>query len=533
VRSDSLRPVYFAWCLAFAACGSEAPVRIGVTPSPSASPVEPDGRTSPASTVDAAAPIDAAGPSLDAGHDAALPPQPGLPFTYTRPPAGTPLSAAELAAATDKYTDLLAKTRYFDVLDERVHGWPADDPQGRYWYGTWWSGTSIVKTNGAVSYVHLDSGAENNGSRTAPILDGTCWATKLWGGAGLYENLTRRMLRGFNAWMLAMERQANDPVRPVLARSHYPLSISSQISGRDLFIDYSQSRPGKPGGGGGFIHIANNPSWGDIWVENVRSKDDIGDMLISIGALSDCSVAFADPGTSVDHKDMADRYAAWARKVEDDGWAIATFDENDQPYVPLGDLAHFYNVAGSECTSLLALRSFGRQSAGSIACGNGVNGLEQVVNSDSIVQSYHVAAVIHTLLSKQNSVAQALLTGLASRVENGVTAWEAGQPAMSEERLAHLISLAAAVGVPLTWREVRFVHAMIDKAYDTYVTQRQAWEYRLFDPSVADGGYPFEPPGFGFRWPVFAVPLGSCVAQFRNPTSNPIFDCARLKAWAP
>lgn len=72
----------------------------------------------------------------------------GLPFVYARAPAGTPPTQAELTAITDLYKDLLVQTCYFDVLHERVHGWPQSDPQGRYWYGTWRSGVGFEKSQG-------------------------------------------------------------------------------------------------------------------------------------------------------------------------------------------------------------------------------------------------------------------------------------------------------------------------------------------------------------------------------------------------
>src|SRR5258706_38503 len=93
-----------------------------------------------------------------------------------------------------------------------------------------------------------DGGAAGAGGGRAPILDGPCFAAKLW-GRPLHEALTRRMMRGLTGWMMAMERQPNDPAGPILARSHYPVSIVSHDGGREIAIDYAAARPGKPGGG--------------------------------------------------------------------------------------------------------------------------------------------------------------------------------------------------------------------------------------------------------------------------------------------
>src|SRR5689334_21783718 len=47
-----------------------------------------------------------------------------LPFAYTRPDVGTPVDAAELTRVTDRYLDLLERTHFLDLVEERAHGWP-------------------------------------------------------------------------------------------------------------------------------------------------------------------------------------------------------------------------------------------------------------------------------------------------------------------------------------------------------------------------------------------------------------------------
>ena len=109
--------------------------------------------------------------ATDASVDASGPPPSVLPVGFVRPDVGTPLTPAEIAAATDDVIALLKRTRYFDVVDERVHGWPESEPTG-YWYGTWWSGVTVTKQAGNVTFLHGAGGADNNGLRTAPYLEG-------------------------------------------------------------------------------------------------------------------------------------------------------------------------------------------------------------------------------------------------------------------------------------------------------------------------------------------------------------------------
>lgn len=462
----------------------------------------------------------------------------GLPFVYTRPPAGTPVSPAELGAVTAKYIDLLEKTSYFQFVDDRVHGWPQSDPKKGYWYGTWWSGVGLEKTDGKVSFVHVNVGADNNGISTSPVLEGMCYANLMWPSAKL-EQLTRRLIRGFNSWILAMERMPNDPAGTLLARVSYPPPITSTDNGRTIFIDYSADRPGLDSYCQ-YVHIPANPYWGDIWIKNKRSKDDIGHMLRAIATLADCAPSFS-AATAADLQAMRASYVKWAKKVEADGWAIATYDKDAKPYIPPIDstMSHFITLGNAECNAVLSLKLFSQGVPGTFDCGNGIHPLEFLVlkqeHNGEIIRSFHEAAARHALLAQQNVMAQALLPGLAKRIEDGLAMAESGSlpPWLTTEELSDLIVHSANTGVPLTWREVRWLHKQILEAHAAYVDKTPASYYRPFDPTTPDGAYSYAPGNSGVRFNALAVLLGTCVSSYRNPSSNPVLDCAQLKSWKP
>ncbi|MEK6607687.1 MAG: hypothetical protein AABZ30_08510, partial [Myxococcota bacterium] len=326
----------------------------------------------------ASAPTDGGGAPLDGGNAQADAGAKGLPFAFTRPENGEPLSGEELAAATDVYLELLEGTRYFDFMDERVHGWPESDSQGRYWYGSWWSGVEVHKSDCVVTYLHGDQGADNNGLRTGPMLEGACFAY-LVSGDPRHAYLARKLVRGFTSWLLAMESEASGTGIPLLTRAAYPESIASTDGSRDLFIDYSLNRPGLDNGATEYVHLPDNPHWGDLWVKNKRSKDDIGHMLRAIGA---CAGALADAGAgaAADYDDMRERYGAWARQVEDDGWRIATYAKDGELWYPDDLLAWFTDVGNAECDGMLAIRLLGRGEQGDLDCGNGVGALDAVLS---------------------------------------------------------------------------------------------------------------------------------------------------------
>lgn len=90
--------------------------------------------------------------------------------------------------------------------------------------------------------------------------------------------------------------------------------------------------------------------------------------------------------------------------------------------------------------------------------------------------------------------------------------------------------MSANVGVPLTWREVRFLHDRLREAHAGYLAARPA-TYDVFDPATPDGEYPYEPGGPGLNWYYLGAVLGTCASPYLNPTSKPVLDCERVRFW--
>jgi len=481
----------------------------------------------------------------DAGGDAApeappdgsLPAHPKwLPFSYTRPESGTPIDQATIEAKTDELIDLLTKTRWFGFVDERVHGWPEEDPQKRFWYGVWWTGVDVVKQNGAVTYFHGPGGSDNDGIGTSPILEGACFGHLLWKDARI-EHLLRRLVRGFSSWILAMQRSTSDP-DVLMTRASYPVSIQTP----SYLIDYSQNRPGIDNGATDYVHIANNPQWGDEWVKNKRSKDDIGHMFRAIAQIDACDGLFTEPGAQSDLVELRLLYQAWSRRVEDDGWAIATLDSNDDVFVPDDMLARFVSVGSVdvECDGKIALRFLGRVTPGSLDCGSGISSLDDAITASGhsngqILRSFHEAAAGQALLADDVDMAAALVAGLGQRLDTMMDDYAANapEPFLDVSDAADLILESANAGVPLTWREVAFLHAQLDLAHQTLLDPSNDAVYATFDAATPDGAYAYEPAGDGLAFRSLGALLGLCVSQWRNPASKPVLDCDKIRAWAP
>lgn len=485
-------------------------------------------------------PAKKAPPSAPAGWptDGSLAEHPrSLPFAYTRPDVGEAIAPAERTAATDQFLELLDKTRYFRFIDDRAHGWPESDPQGRYWYGTWWSGVSVKKENGRVTFTHGPTGADNNGLRTAPVMEGACYAYALW-KTPESQHLTRKLVRGFVSWFRAMERSATD-AEPLLARAAYPPSVDSAENGRHLHIDYDANRPGVDAEPSVYIHLPNNPDWGDLWTKNKRSKDDIGHMLRALAQLDSCADAFTDSAAKDELKELRRRFVAWSQRVLKNDWGIETLDKDLNIVIPPDGLAHFAGE-GFECGAQLAVQLNATGSADGLDCGDGdlFQETESPLQNSAmqIIRTFQEASANEALIAGRPEVAQQLLGGLALRVEKLLDYTEANGGQFprnaSPPDVAALMVQAANVGVPLTSREVRWLYARLAEAHDSYTAASQSANYDLFAATTPDGDYSFDAAGSGLDFKDIGVLLGTCAAQYRNPKGTPVLDCERVKAWS-
>jgi hypothetical protein len=501
---------------------------------PGATPPDTDA----AAIEDAATPVDAPRPVPDAGGP---PPAPTgtfpahartLPFDYTRPDVGTPLSATELADATDHYLALLDRVHWLDYVDDRVHGWPESAPGGHYWYATWWSGTGIELRSGHVTFAHVDVGAENNGLRTPQIMEGACYAWRLWHD-DRDQHLVRRLVRGLSSWRLSMQRSASDPEIGLTSRAAYPASVHDVD--RDVDIDYAPDRPGVDGGASYFIHLPDNPSWGDLYVQAQRSKDDMGHIMRGLAAIDACEGMLTEPGAEDDVVEARRLYQEWAQRVERDDFHIATLDASLSVVVPTSQLATYF-VPNVECHAQIAIRLLSRNDPFGAHCTTPTGASPDPTtgissSSMQIVRSHHEAAAALALVTGQDALARTMIEGLAARLEMLIDALEAGPVDNAHPSdVVQLMVEAANLGVPLTSREVRWLHAQIEIAYAGYDTSGDEWH--VFEPGTPDGDYAIEPNGPGIDVKDLGLLLGACVAPYRNPSTRAFLDCDRVRAHA-
>ena len=455
-----------------------------------------------------------------------------LPLDLAREDVGEPMSADALTAFTEEYVALLEDISYFRHLADRIHGVPETDPEGRYWYGTWWSGVSVERSGDRVIFRHGADGADNNGLRTPQVLESACFAYSLWERPE-DEALIREILRGYISWAYAMESEGNAEAGLLLTRASYPESIVAPERGMEVEIDYSLNRPGEDNGATIYVRVPDNPYWGDVWIKNKRSKDDVGHMFRGLGSMQACADLLGEDA-SAELEEAYEIYFAFARRVQDDLDRIATYDEDLNVYFPNEDLAFYIDLPGIECPHRLLMRLAGRGYTGDIECGSGVGpgdrALTEIRNSNAqIMRSHHIAAVLHALLANRPDVAEPLLGGVIERIDWYVDAVVAGEvPDYVEPRdFATLLIHGANAGVPLTSQEVRWLHEQVRVAAEAYRGMDPAvWD--IFGADTPDGNYPYQVNAPGIFINDLGLLLGYCASPWINPNGQPLLDCATL-----
>jgi hypothetical protein len=456
-----------------------------------------------------------------------------------RPDEGEPLHPQELSRATDELIKTLQATHYFDFVDSRIHGWPESD--SRYpWWGTFWSGVNITKENGQVTYTHGSAGADNNGIRTPPYMESACFAYVLSGNKA-YAHLARRMMRGMSYWVLSSATHKDDLAPKVLNRSFYPVSVRSQDRGRDIYFNFEAPRAAPIDKSTNFVHLPNNPFFGDIHIQNDRSCDDIGQMVRGMTLTQVACRELLDEESKADFQQADDLYARWAADVDANKFIMPIIDRqgNYLPNGPYNSKAYSHWLFGFNpmCVGTLAIRLLHRDDLGWMKCGEGISILERALtpflknNPIEVVRSHHEAAVAITKRRGLAKQAEALTRGLTKRMvrDLGYLLNNTAPKKMNLEDIHMLLISAANVGVSLTSKEIRWLHSRLHRAYEFYTANANAPVFHVFDPQTGDGTYSYEPPevdgGIYFRG--LGQLLGACASPYRS-TERPILDCEKL-----
>ena len=488
-----------------------------------------------------------AGPGVgpDAGPDAGPEGLPeALPFELTRPQVGEPLTDMEISAFTTTMTSLWTSIGYVDWLSWTCHGVHPSNPDGLRDYALWWQDTQAYMEGDTVRFAHT-GGADNLALRTAKVLNNLLAGHLLTGDAQMGE-VAAMLAKGFVALSLGMEWGDEDPlVRYLQARAIFTVDHSFALSdGRQVAVDYGPVKTPKDDWNAATVNNPDNPHWGDIWVRNQRSKDDVPHMYRSVPMLMRAIAESPDPDLVAACSEALEHLVGFAKDIVDSGYQIRTKGADGVAHVPvtesgaIKDLASFVLfddfVPHGECNAKLGSALIATGGPLEHECGPGDGGFYEEAATTThyfnyaIIRFFHVAAAYNALTFGQPDQARALLEGLiarADRVMHDETLPHFEDPVWWPDVAAFLVA-AAAAGLPLTHEEARLVRDQYTLSADHYA------QFPSWDPWAAglpDGPFDYKPPrGTAVRPTELMHLLEYCYSPLRNPAGAPLVDCEAL-----
>ena len=479
----------------------------------------------------------------------------GLPdalgFEFTRPDVGTPPTTAEVDAFTRKLTGFWKRVGFFQWVLRNSHGVHASTGKRDFMF--WW-GADVFREGDTVRFYHSDpdGGGHNIMIPTPRVLSSALSGYLLTGDTHMAQ-VAEQYCKGITATMLGMVHDENDPIDFLMARNIAAFNHTYQTEeGYTKVIDYSGWFTNYSHWNTGRFEYANNPTWGSVWVTNMRSKDDVPHIYLAVPSIIFAAERAESPAVKEACGETLRYLRAFTNDIVEQGYKIRTKDANGVPYVPgesgnaeadsaAGDLASFVRwekvVPGAECNA--------RRTSALIATGKGldndcdtggVNAYELIATGThyynfDIVRFFHLAHLANALVNRDDKAAKKLLEGMAARIDGYLETPDSGLnvPRSQWENDVALLSLrAAAFGLPLTSRESKLIQQKWGQGVDEFLP----WEYWDFwKPGIPDGPLPMRPghtrdDDHWTRIEDMAMVLEYCWSPLRNPASVPFVDCA-------
>lgn len=465
-----------------------------------------------------------------------------LPFALERADEGEPLTPEEITAFTRRITGLWLQVDYFTWVYETSHG--VDDSTGYPDYLIWWHDVDAVKAGDTVTFMNQPAygGSHNNAEPTNLVLVQALGSYLAIGDESAGE-IVEQFANSNTALMKGFVFDDNDPLDMLLARNIVTFNHEFTLpSGKKKVVEYDKWYSAYEGWNADRFNYPNNPTWGDVWVTNMRSKDDVP-YIYRAAAWLPYVIELSPEGEAKEAAvEMLDFTRRFAKDVVDSGWNIRTKDAagnayivEDQDLLSLNDYVEVMEDA--ECPARLATAYLGYGDNQGVDCGKGYGSLyEELAGSINyfnyqIIDHFHVAAAHLALTYGDVTAAEQLMIGLGERMDLYLAPDSklAGKSDVNWGRDISLIALkSAALGLPLTSKEVRLIHKYHDGAVDRY-TDFPNWD--LWDPSVPDGAYSFrdgfhpKSEGDAVRCEEMAFLMEYCWSPFRNPAGRQIVDC--------
>ena len=479
-----------------------------------------------------------------------------LAVAFLRPDKGVPLTDDEIRAFTLRVLRFLKEKRYFDYVLYTTHG--VDASTGKRDFQFWYN-EHFRKDGDTVTFYHpvnLNDGGHNLHIPFSRVL-GNVIAANLLVDDPVVELAAEQLCKGMSASMLGMVYDEDDPLPHLMTRNIATFNHSFLThDGKKKAVDYSGwYSPYERWNCDRFLY-ENNPYWGEVWVTNLRSKDDVPHIFRLIPVLRYGVSRTISPKVKEACGESLELLESFARDIVEAGYRIRTKDGEGTPYMPgftddpelnknQGDLASFIHylevLPEGECNARRTAELIGYHAPVKENCGTGEPGLYDGIAFEinrynkRICRYFHVGHVANALVNSDNEATLQLLDGLEERMDLEF-ATPPGERQYTQSRWDADLSLYLAqshvYGYPLVSSEAR----MIQEYYLRALDKMEDWPY--WDPwadSVPDGdlgGY--RPPSCEGQdeeqvcwWGVedLAQVFETCWSPFLNPASKVYVDC--------
>ncbi len=468
-----------------------------------------------------------------------------LPFTFARPDHDDPLDETQIREFTAHLTAFWKELDYFSWVLRTTCGVHAST--GYPDFRIWWHDANIIKEGETITFRHCVGGGDHNVHIPTSKVLSQAIATYLATGDEAAGRVTEQFCKGFTQTMRGMVYDENDPVEYLMARNVYTFNHEyDDEEGRPVVVDYSLCYSSYEQWNTNRFRYQDNPYWGEVWVTNERSKDDLCHILRTSTFLPFVVEDGADPDIRAACGEALELLELFAADIVDHDYQIRTKGPDGEIYIPTGedkDLAslklYTWLDPRNECPARMAtaLLGYGDPREQDKDCDTGFGSIYDDFATvahyynQAIIRNFHMAAAGLALLRHETEAARNMLEGLAQRADH-VMDPPATEPGLNDRRwhndVAVFLLQSASVGLPLKSAEAAKVIEHYTVALDSFET------FERFDiraPEVPDGNYsrhggfrPLQVEGSVHIEEIF-LPMEYCASPFANPEGQSPVDC--------
>lgn len=485
-----------------------------------------------------------------------------LDFQLKREESADSLDENEVKDFSESIATFFNEIEYFDYIYRTSHG--VDASTGKPDYLWWWSDFKMVKEGDVVTMLHDDlpeHGGHNQHTPNSNLLAGLISGYLVTGNERM-RMLSEQFCKGVTATMKGMAYDESDENDHLMARNVIAMNHSfTTDEGYRKAVDYENWYKPYVRWNCARFKYENNPYWGEMWVTNMRSKDDVGRIFRMAVPARYASLYAKDKAVRDACGETYEYLTRFTKDIIDSDYYIRTkndkgeifkpgLDENQDPAYDPKDASTFalYDMLaeeGGECLIKRAVALMGYGDGRENECGKtSWNIYEDLAIQNNppnarIIRANHIAHIAQALIHSDNKAASDSLEGLIDRFarqkEEDISEIRVSQDDWDRDIALNMLQ-ASAYGYPLNADEVREIHKYYLRAIDEY----ENWgQWNLWDESIPDGTYDKAPSSSKrdlndekvswIRVNNLIAFLEYCWSPFKNPDGLAPVDCDLIK----